>query len=337
MNGKNYTGKRMTEEKNIRLLRDSWSKCEDIIMSLGMKTEGDLQKKIGKAKWSELFNFLKEIGFVNDISLIEVGKEYYKRKFILRDKELAQKVLSSTLKRFSPTQAICQLLWGRPNLTRLSVYRLLVFEEYINPREVKESELGGFLMLLNRCDILKYSKKTNHITILYNPRATENAKLSTKFLAPKTPYSNIRNLREILRNSTKFIHWFDKHFSAKGLEPLMDEADGNKIKQIKILAGVTSSAINKKLRQDFIRFCEEMKTRQINAKLKIICDKAVLHGIHDRWIISEKLCFNVPPINSIFQGQYSEMKDTKNRPPFDEWWSKGLDIIKDWKEISNHI
>ena len=53
--------------------------------------------------------------------------------------------------------------------------------------------------------------------------------------------------------------------------------------------------------------------------------------------MSEKNCFNIPPIDSIFQGQYSEMKETENILPFNEWWSEGLDIVEQWDEITKQI
>lgn len=321
-------------DKKLSILRNSWSECDASLRSIGMKDAEGIQKKQSRKEWSELIEFLRSIDFLNGNSeLSELGREYYKSKFILNDDKLATEFLSGALKRFLPTQAICQLLWGRPNLNKQSVYRLLVLEEYINSKEFKEQDLGGFLMLLNQCNILKYNKKSSAITVLYNPRTSEDVEISTKFLSPETPYSNVRNLREILRNSTEFVHWFDKHFSLKGLEPLHDEADGTKINEIKILSGITSGRVNDRLRDDFIRFRDEMKTRQITVELRILCNKDILNDIHDRWIVSKNSAFNIPPIDTIFQGQYSEMKQTENRPPFEEWWSKGLDIVAQWQGI----
>ena len=309
-----------------------------------MHAVSQLKTRIGKSKWIELCDFLENIQFISiindinyDVELTKTGKEYYKFKFILHEYGKANKILSDALKRYQPTQAICQLLWGKPELNRKSVYKLLVLENYIHPYTFKETDLGSFLMLLNQSKILKYSKKTNSVVVLYNPRTEEELKSETSFISPETPYSNIRKLWDIIRNCSSFIYWIDKHFSAKGLEPLADEADGNKIKEIKILTGITSSGVNERLRRDFSRFREEMKTRQITSELRVICDKNLLRKIHDRWILSEKACFNIPPINTIFQGQYSEMKKTKNRPPFEEWWEKGLDIIDKWDAVDRSL
>ena len=55
--------------------------------------------------------------------------------------------------------------------------------------------------------------------------------------------------------------------------------------------------------------------------------------IHDRWIISNNLCFNIPSPDVIARGQFSEIKSTENIPPFEYWWHDGYDIISQWNEI----
>ena len=242
-------------ETTITLLKHSWSDCEAVIDSIGLKRLEEMQTKLGRKKFSEIMSFLVSMGFVANDDFTPLGSEFYTNKFILNDCEASKTTLMNATKQYLPTQAICQLLWGRPNLTKESIYRLLVHSDYINPKEYALNDLGGFLMLLNTSDIISYNKKGNTIAVLYNPRTNEEFKsINAKFLSPETPYSNMRNLRELLRESNEFVHWFDKHFSMKGLEPLHDEADGNKIKEIKILTGIISGKINERLRDDFIRF-----------------------------------------------------------------------------------
>lgn len=171
--------------------------------------------------------------------------------------------------------------------------------------------------------------------MILNPNTS--SKEPTRFLSPETPYSNLRNLWELLRTCKSYIHWCDKHFTAKGLEPLYDEADGTSISEIKILAGITSTGMNEKLQRDFKRFKEELQYRKIQSELRVICEKSLLNNIHDRWIISDSICYNVPPVEAIFRGQYSELKQTTNRPLFADWWKIGFDILSQWQEIQNHI
>jgi hypothetical protein len=330
----------------IPVLKFAWSDCEEVISAIGLNTWSEVPQVFGIKKAQNIADFLTAIKFLGtdqnslfpnySMNFTDIGKDYYTAEYIWKDSTLSKKILAKSLEAYLPTQAICQLLWGRPNINKESVYRLLILQDFISVDEFKENDLGGFLMLLNQCGFIKYNKRTGVITINYNSRAVNEGfdKVQTKFLSPDTPYSNVRNLKEILRNSTEYVHWFDKHFSAKGLEPLVDEVDGTKIHEIKILSGITSGRINEHLKNDFARFSAEMKSRQITVELRVLCDKTILNTIHDRWILSKDSIYNIPPIDTIYQGQYSELKRTTNKPPFKEWWSQGLDILTDWDKIT---
>jgi len=71
---------------------------------------------------------------------------------------------------------------------------------------------------------------------------------------------------------------------------------------------------------------KELKNSGVRCKLKVISDNKLKANIHDRWLISENLCFNMPSTDTIARGQYSEVKRTANFPPFNEWWEKSRDI-----------
>lgn len=314
------------------VFQNSWKECEKILFAIA---EGRLSvpNHISKEKkLKDSVSFLNNIGYCKNGELTKDGEEYYKNKLILNDQNNAKVILRESIKKYEPTQLICQTLWGKESLTRDSVHRLLLLKRYINPI-FKSSNLSSFLMLLNHCEIIKYSKKFNKITILYNPLGKDEAKASKRFLSPETPYTNIKILRECLRESEKYIWWLDKHFSMKGLEPLSEEADGTRIKEIKILAGITDK-INNKLKKEFSKFQIEMKSRGIETGFRVIRDKILLHKIHGRWIISKSHCFNIPPIDSIYKGQYDEITKTNNRPPFEEFWNKGLDLLRNWDEVN---
>jgi hypothetical protein len=76
-----------------------------------------------------------------------------------------------------------------------------------------------------------------------------------------------------------------------------------------------------------------MKSNQIECKLRVITDRNLSSSIHDRWIISNNRIFNIPSPDIIARGQYSEIKITTNRPPFENWWNNSYDIISQWNEI----
>ena len=142
---------------------------------------------------------------------------------------------------------------------------------------------------------------------------------SALVVRPEEPYSNVLRLRQLLRDSEEYLWWVDLHFPARGLEELIYSVDPSLVKEVKILSGPAN--VDQRTRKDFIRFQEELKNKGISAEWRI------LQGFsHDRFIVSKNHCYNVPPINSLLRGQYSEILETPNRPPFDQWWSKAISI-----------
>ncbi len=53
--------------------------------------------------------------------------------------------------------------------------------------------------------------------------------------------------------------------------------------------------------------------------------------------IIQKHIFNLPSPDIVTRGQYSEIKQTTSRPPFEQWWINSLDIVTDWNEIARMI
>lgn len=151
-------------------------------------------------------------------------------------------------------------------------------------------------------------------------------------LKPDTTFSNQKYLWEAIRKCNEYICWFDPYFTKNGLVALIEEVDPAKIKEIRILSGLKQT--NEILRNLYKKFKEELEGKGVKVSFRIITDNFV-SNIHDRWIISSGICFNVPSINTIDRGQFSEIKITENRPPFEDWWEKGRDFIDEWSEIIN--
>ncbi len=142
---------------------------------------------------------------------------------------------------------------------------------------------------------------------------------SYRVIRPDEPFSNLVRLRKVLRETEEFIEWADLHFSARGLEGIAVTVDPAAVRAIRILSGTAN--VNDRARKDFERFCAELKQKGIAAEWRTLTDFA-----HDRFIITKNACYNVPPINSLLKGSYSEILETLNRPPFDEWWKKASPI-----------
>jgi very-short-patch-repair endonuclease len=152
-------------------------------------------------------------------------------------------------------------------------------------------------------------------------------------ITPETPFSNKIRFRRALETCEEYIHWIDKWFSAYGFEFLEDCNTGH-IKEIKILTSCFRSNFDAKLRKTFIDFSEEMKKqRGIKCEMRILKANEEAKAIHDRWILSQNVCYNLPSPDIVARGQYSEIKTTNFRPPFSKWWEDSFDITTEWNEI----
>ena len=109
------------------------------------------------------------------------------------------------------------------------------------------------------------------------------------------------------------------HFDARAFEELVVIADPSLIQEIRILSGPAN--VNGRSKKEFSRFKKELGNKGIDCQWRILGRFA-----HDRFLISKAYCLNIPPVNSWFQGSYSEVLETPNRPPFSQWWEQGTPI-----------
>ena len=181
----------------------------------------------------------------------------------------------------------------------------------------------------DRIDILEedVEKHDNEIKTIFRvihsiPSATPEAVL----ISPGKPFSNKKNFKDIIRTCKKHIYWIDKYFSKIGLELLSDSINIEKVKVVKIL--MSNDKIDDKLKNSFRDFKQELKSSNVVCELRVISDNKIKSSIHDRWLISEDSCFNVPSTDTLARGQYSEIKKTPNSPPFENWWDESTDIAK---------
>ena len=170
----------------------------------------------------------------------------------------------------------------------------------------------------------------------YNLLGIENIDHGTKIgiaalISPDTPFSNKMIIWDTIKSCQDYIYWIDKYFSEEGLQLLIGSVDEKKIQTIKILTSL--ARIDYRFRRLFQDFkMEILKKKNINCELRIMNSK-LGSNIHDRWIISKDSSFNIPSPDVIARGQFSEVKSTSNRPPFEKWWDDSLDIITKWNEI----
>jgi len=139
-------------------------------------------------------------------------------------------------------------------------------------------------------------------------------------VTPGRPYTNVMQLRRILREARSYVWWVDMHFAARALEELVEGVDHSRIREIRILSGPDN--VNDRAKRDFQRFRAEMERASIRVAWRVVRERVA----HDRYIITEGKSYNVPPVNSLLRGSYSEILLTPNVPPFETWWAQGVPL-----------
>jgi len=157
---------------------------------------------------------------------------------------------------------------------------------------------------------------------------------STIIFNPDEPYSNIIKLKKTLSSCSESIYWIDKYYSPPAFDLLLESIDPS-IREIKILTSINKTTEN--IRSKFKRFKDEMKNKGINAEMRVMIDPSLIKLIHDRWIIASNVSYNVPSVDSIMRGQYSEITKTESKVPYKTWWDNSSDIINDWNKIKGKL
>ena len=178
-------------------------------------------------------------------------------------------------------------------------------------------------------------KKVESIKTIFEVIRKPMLPSETVLISPEKPFTNRKIFWDIIKSCNKYIYWIDKYFSMSGFELLSESLNFKNVKKIYILMSVDKTSEN--IRNIYKIFKKELKSKNITCELKVIIDKKIISSIHDRWIISKNVCYNVPSTDTILRGQYSEIKKTSNKPPFLNWWKKSRNIITDWNEITKHI
>lgn len=242
-------------------------------------------------------------------SLTYRGKEYYTHKQIKNNAIEAKNLLSEALKLHPAVILVSQILSGSKNIKRINVYNLLKHHNFDLDFQ-KNVVLNNFLEILKLGEIISYNKNTRDVKVLWQQETNDLP--SHQFISPETPFSNIKRLREIIISLKGAVYWIDKHFDKKAFEILANSLDASKINNFIIISGdqnKTQSAVT-----EFLRLKAELHNKGINLEWKIITDQNTLSGFHDRWLCDSNTAWNIPPVNSIFKGQESEMLKTSNKP-----------------------
>ena len=187
-----------------------------------------------------------------------------------------------------------------------------IMRVFVNMRKLFSTNKG----ILNKLNQLEY-KVYSHDKKIKTIFKIINKSPDTKLLSPGKPFSNKKAIRDIISSCEKHIYWVDKYFSRAGLDWLSESLNTGTVKDIRIL--MSSEKVDKKFLSLYKDLREELKNNGVKCELRVIIDNKLKADIHDRWIISENLCYNMPSTDTVARGQYSEVKRTANFPPFNEW------------------
>lgn len=259
-----------------------------------------------------------EPGVLGAFRLTDEGRAFDDAANVYDDQNEARRLLREAYLRTPATQALMQGLHGRGPVPVAGALHLLARHRLADSNDI--SGFRGMLTVLNSLGVVSYSVKHQTIRITA-PMPDEAAPPSrVRVVEPERPFSNIRHLRETIRSCQGYVWWADPHFEKRGFEPLADEADSTKIKEIRILSGTRPSPAEV---ADYKRFSEEMNLLGITVEYRVVAPPE--RKWHDRFIISEDRAWNVPPLGAVSKGSYSEFAET-GRPPFEQWWEQGVEV-----------
>lgn len=250
----------------------------------------------------EILEFLISVDFIDktDHYFTEYGRKYFEGKYILGENDAAEELIKTQIIHLPVVNLMGQVFYGRGKVNIGQLQSLLNYHKVAN-WELAYSDITTLLTLLNKYGILIYDKK-NKMFYLDESLPVENA-LEHHYVTPQTPFSNLLNLRKVLRGCKGDIYWVDKHFRKEGLEIIPDGIVHKGLSSITIISGkdnFTQSAYN-----DYRLLHTELAERNIALSWRIIDSRDFKW--HDRWIVADNCCYNIPPVLAIIRGQRSDI------------------------------
>jgi hypothetical protein len=295
------------------------------VISAGIDEVADAIKatSLGSASDAQT-ELLEKLGFLlADKSLNADGRAFDDAWWVYGDKGAAEPFMQKALLQLPETQTILQSLHGRGQVPAAGVVYYLARHGLADSNDGKPVRV--FLGILRAAGIVSYSNKHQTVRVTVPMPDDGGPDPVVRVIDPDRPYSNVRHLRELLRSCRDFIWWTEPHFAPKLLEALTDEADAARITEIQVLTGKEKrDDLHKRGVDEFKRFQKEMGALGITAEWRIMGGKK---DKHDRFILERSRAWNMPPINTLLKGDYSEISETPKRPPFDEWWAEGTDLL----------
>ncbi|MHB8072046.1 MAG: hypothetical protein ACYDHF_08915 [Candidatus Cryosericum sp.] len=273
--------------------------------SLVLRNRHSQQEKVVPAGACD---FLLDAEFVGaaDHRLTSEGREVFELLYIHQDTQQADEYLRRALLRNPVVNLVGQVFYGRG---RQSVEQLRTLLNYhkIADREIEYGEVISLLTLLNGFDIIVYDKKNRQFYV--REAASGEVPISQYYINPSTPFSNIYNLRRVIRTCQGSVFWIDKHFRKEGFEILLDGLPFEGVSSVVIISGTDN--VTQSAKTDYCALRAELAARSTTLSWRIVTDSGFKW--HDRWLLADNQCHNIPPILAVIKGQRAEILQTKSR------------------------
>lgn len=247
------------------------------------------------------------------------------------DTSTATAILRRALLQMSPVIAVAQLLDGVAGRTRESVETVLRSQGFGD--KLKDRDVGFFVTLLDRAEILRYNRSSGAVTVLVH-LARETEPPASVFISPSTPFGNRVWLRRVLEEAAGELRWLDKHFTSAAFETIWEAVDGNVVSTVRILSlYMQDPHAGKKSKRDYGNLKAELAARGVSLEWRVI-DSTLIRDTHDRWVIGDKTARNIPNVNAIFSGQHSELNLSTQHEElaavFQGYWDQSKPIEEAW-------
>ena len=303
----------MRENQNYDyLFRISEKSINSLIYEIGIARGGKrlaLEEIVGSCDASQaeqviLFLQYYELLQTDCYELSQDGKKLFELLFVFLDIKSANEYIANLLLQHPIVNLIVQSFYGRGKI-RIEQLRVLMNYHNVGTRELLYTDVVSLLVMLNKYGIVVYDKKNKVFCVRMVGEHFEP--ISQYYILPDTPYSNVYNMRKIIRACKGDVYWIDKHFRKEGFEILIDGLASEGVKSVTIISGTDNMSLSAKT--EYFNLRMELSKRQIMLNWRIISNN--LFKWHDRWLVADNQCYNIPPVLAIIRGQRAEMLLTK--------------------------
>lgn len=263
---------------------------------------------------------LARCGLIKDGELTEAGRALFKLAWVLRRDDEAAQALGQALRQLTPMQVIEQELRGLGPVPEDGVLDLLRQHRAVAP-ETSVVDVRPLLRWLSKVGVLVYSTKLKSVRSLApapDAALAGEVQAIAAMVSPKTPYLNVVRLRRVLRTLRGVVWWADPHFGVRALEELAEELDVLVVTEVRILSGSAPNVLSERSGKDFHRFSQELSVKGVAAGWRVDTSR----DWHDRWLADDRTAWNVPPVNTLFKNDYSEIYPASEKPPLLAWWDR---------------